>query len=390
MSHRNYKIRVDIIPTMRERLPGGMAASEFLRRHWQRKPLVVRNAIPGIGAGPGKRKLFALARRADVEARLVSRRNGRWSVWPGPLGRTQLARQPARNWTLLVHGVNHHCTAVERLLRRFSFLPQARLDDVMMSYATPGGGVGAHYDRYDVFLVQGYGRRVWRLERKRRFVDVPGAPLRLIADFAPQEEYLLEPGDMLYVPPGWGHDGVALEPSFTYSIGFRAPRVAELAVALLDDLQDRGFSEREYRDPGLRIARRPGQIGSQMLRFAEDAVRAVRWTRAQAHACLARFLTTPKQHVVFERPARPRSRARFLAELRSGAVRLDPRTQLLYYGRRFFINGEEVRPHRTQARSLAQLADRRTTGGRALARSGAGDLLYGWYQDGYLDLERAT
>lgn len=375
---------------MQERLPGGMAASEFLRRHWQREPLLVRNALPGLGAGPGKRKLFTLAGRSDVEARLVSRRNGRWNVWHGPLGRNQLARQPGRSWTLLVHGVNHHCTDVEQLLRRFSFLPQARLDDVMVSYAAPGGGVGAHYDRYDVFLVQGSGRRLWRLERKRRFAEVRGAPLRLIADFAPQEEYLLEPGDMLYLPPGWGHDGVALEPSFTYSIGFRAPRVAELAVALLDDLQERGFPDREYRDPGLRIARRPGQIGPQMLQFAESAMRSVRWSRADAHACLARFLTTPKQHVVFGRPARPRSRARFLAGLRSGAVHLDPRTQLLYYGRRFFINGEEFRPRRTQERPLAQLADRRTTGGGALARSGAGDLLYGWYQDGYLDLEPAT
>ena len=375
---------------MRELLPGGMAASEFLRRHWQRKPLLVRNAIPGIGAGPGKRKLFTLAQRADVEARLVSRHNERWRVWHGPLDRVQLAKQPVRNWTLLVHGVNHHCTAVEQLLRRFSFLPRARLDDVMVSYATPGGGVGAHYDRYDVFLVQGSGRRVWRLERTRRFAEVPGAPLRLIADFAPREEYLLEPGDMLYLPPGWGHEGVALEPSFTYSIGFRAPRAAELAVALLDDLHERGFPDREYRDPGLRVARRPGQIGSQMLRFAEDALRAVRWSRADAHSSLARFLTTPKQHVVFQRPARPRSRARFLAGLRSGTVRLDPRTQLLYYGRHFFINGEEFRPHRTQARSLARLADRRTARGRELARSGACDLLYGWYQDGYLDLERAT
>src|SRR5688572_5576841 len=313
LSRRNYKTRVDILPTMLERLPGGMAASEFLRRHWQRKPLLVRNAIPGIGAGPGKRKLFTLARRADVEARLVSRRNDRWNVWHGPLEREQLARQPARNWTLLVHGVNHYCTGAEQLLRRFSFLPQARLDDVMISYATPGGGVGAHYDRYDVFLVQGSGSRVWRLERTRRFAEVPGAPLRLIADFVPQEEYLLEPGDMLYLPPGWGHEGVALEPSLTYSIGFRAPRAAELAVALLDDLHERGFPGREYRDPGLRVARRPAQIGSQMLRFAEDALRGVRWSRADAHSCLARFLTTPKQHVVFARPARPRSRARFLA-----------------------------------------------------------------------------
>jgi 50S ribosomal protein L16 3-hydroxylase len=372
---------------MQHRLPGGMAASEFLRRHWQRKPLLVRGAVPQIGAWPGKRKLFTLARRADVESRLVSCRAGHWRVAHGPLA--PLKRAPARNWTLLVHGVNQHCTELEQLLRRFSFLPQARLDDVMVSFAAAGGGVGAHYDRYDVFLVQGQGRRVWRLERTRRFAEVADLPLRLIADFAPQEEYLLEPGDMLYLPPGWGHEGVALEPSFTYSIGFRAPRRAELAVALLDYLQERGFADREYRDPGLRIALHQARIGPQMLRFAEDALRAVRWSRADARACLGRFLTTPKQHVVFRSPARPRSRPSFLGSLRAGAVTLDPRTQFLYFGSRFFINGEEIRPRRTQTRALARLADHRRGDGRELARCGATDLLYGWYRDGYLNLEHA-
>ena len=375
---------------MLEHLPGGMDASRFLRRHWQRAPLLVRGAFPGIGGWPGKQKLFTLAQRTDVESRLVARRANRWDVLHGPLSRAQVARQPVRNWTLLVHGVNHHCAEAEQLLRRFSFLPQARLDDVMVSFAAPGGGVGAHYDRYDVFLIQGSGRRVWRIERKRRFAELPDSPLRLIADFTPQEEYLLEPGDMLYLPPGWGHDGVALDPSFTYSVGFRAPRAAELAVELLDILQERGFADREYRDPGLRAARRPAQIGARMLRFAEEAIRGVRWSRADVHACLGRFLTAPKQHVVFEPPARPRSRARFLSALHSSSVRLDARTQFLYCGRRFFINGEEIRPASAQARALARLADARTLDGRALARCGAGDLLYGWYQDGYLDLERAT
>jgi 50S ribosomal protein L16 3-hydroxylase len=374
---------------MQERLPGGMPASEFLRRHWQRKPLLVRGALPGIGAWPGKQKLFTLAQRSDVESRLVSRRASHWTVTHGPLQRGRLTRLPARDWTLLVHGVNHHRTEAERLLRRFSFLPQARLDDIMVSFAVPGGSVGAHYDRYDVFLVQGSGRRIWRLERARKFADVPDVPLRLIADFAPQEEYLLDPGDMLYLPPGWGHQGVALEPSFTYSVGFRAPRAAELAVAFLDYLQERGFPDREYRDPGLRIARRPAQIGPGLLRFAEHAMRGIRWSRDDTHACLARFLTSPKQHVVFHPPPRTQSRARFLAALRAGTVRLDPRTQLLYHRRTFYLNGEEFRPPAAQAGALARLADRRRASGRVLARSGMGDLLYGWYQDGYLDLERA-
>ncbi len=277
---------------------------------------------------------------------------------------------------------------MEKLLRRFAFLPQARLDDVMVSYSAPGGGVGAHYDGYDVFLLQGPGRRMWRLERTRRFADVPDVPLRLIADFAPQQEYLLEPGDLLYLPPGWGHEGVALEESWTYSIGFRAPRRAELAVAFLDYLQERGFADAPYRDPGLRPTRRPARIDSRMFRFAKDAMRAIRWSDQDVQASLGRFLTTPKPHVVFRRPLQPRSQTRFLADLPRGTVRLDPRTQLLYGGRRFFLNGEEIRAHKTQRVALTQLADGRRLAGRTLAQCGLGDLLYGWYEDGYLDLER--
>ena len=375
---------------MRERLPGGMAASDFLRLHWQRKPLLVRNAIPRVRAWPGRRGLFALAQRADVESRLVSRRGERWSVDHGPLARENLLRRPARGWSLLVQGVNLHCAPLERLLRRFAFLPQARLDDVMVSYSAPGGGVGAHYDSYDVFLLQGPGRRVWRLERTRRFAEVPDVPLRLIADFVPQEEYLLEPGDLLYLPPGWGHEGVALEQSWTYSIGFRAPRRAELAVAFLDYLQERGFADAEYRDPGLRPTRRPARIDPRLVRFAESTMRAIRWSQQDVQACLGCFLTTPKPHVVFRPPRRPRSRTRFAADLPRATVRLDPRTQLLYCGERFFLNGEEIIPRKAQRRALARLADRRRLSGATLARRGLGDLLYGWYEDGYLGLECAS
>ncbi|MGH8676455.1 MAG: JmjC domain-containing protein, partial [Burkholderiales bacterium] len=360
---------------MQDRLPGGMAASEFLRRHWQKRPLLVRGAVRDIGRWPGKRELFALARRADVESRLVWCRGGRWRVDHGPIARTTPVQRSARGWTLLVHGVNTHCAPAERLLRRFAFLPQARLDDVMVSYAAPGGGVGAHYDGYDVFLLQGPGRRVWRLERTRRFAQVPDAPLRLIAGFAPQDEYLLEPGDLLYLPPGWGHEGIALEESWTYSIGFRAPRCAELAVSFLDYLQERGFTDRAYRDPGLQPARSPARIDAAMVRFAEQATRQIQWARADVTRCLGRFLTAPKHHVVFKRPARLHSRSAFLAALARSVAVLDPRTQLLYRGRCFFVNGDEFLARETQRVPLARLADHRRLAGRQLARAGLGDLL---------------
>jgi len=373
---------------MHDRLPGGMRAAEFLARYWQRRPLLVRGALRGLAEWRGNRGLFALAARSDVESRLVSRRGARWSVQQGPIARGALARQRPSGWTLLVHGVNFHSARAERLLRRFAFLPQARLDDVMVSYAAPGGSVGAHYDHYDVFLVQGPGRRIWRLERPRRFAEVPDAPLRLIADFAPQDEYLLEEGDLLYLPPRWGHEGVALEPSWTYSIGFRAPREAEIAAALLDSAHERGFGDRMYRDPPLRPQRASARIATAMVRFAASAARRVRWSRGDVLRALGRHLTAPKHHVVFPVPRRPLSPPAFRSALARGTAVLDPRSQFLYRGRRFFLNGEEFVASRRQTAALAELADRRRLAGRRLAANGAADLIYGWDREGSLHVER--
>ncbi|MGH8766023.1 MAG: cupin domain-containing protein, partial [Burkholderiales bacterium] len=242
---------------MEEALLGGLSPKVFLRRHWQKRPLVVRRALPRSGDLLSRNALFALAAKDEVESRLVERRGGSWLVTHGPLTRSRLSQAGHRNWTLLVNGVNHHIGGAERLLRRFSFIPQARLDDLMVSYAAAGGGVGPHVDSYDVFLIQGGGRRSWRLSRPRRFRMVQDAPLELIANFRPDDEVMLDPGDLLYLPPGWGHDGVAMDPCFTYSVGFRAPGGTELAAAFLDHLHERGLPDAAYRDPGLQPALHP-------------------------------------------------------------------------------------------------------------------------------------
>lgn len=373
---------------MQDRLPGGMPVAKFLAQHWQRQPLLARGALQDLAEWRGNRRLFALAARSDVESRLVSRRGSRWSVQHGPIARRVIRAQPPSGWTLLVHGVNLHSARCEALLRRFAFVPEARIDDVMVSYAAPRGGVGAHYDEYDVFLLQGPGRRIWRVERPRRFAEVRDAPLRLIADFSPQEEYLLEEGDLLYLPPRWGHEGVALEPSWTYSIGFRAPRQAEIAAALLDFLHERGFRDRIYRDPPLGPERASGRIGTAMVRFAEQAARQIRWNRDAVVRSLGRHLTAPKHHIVFALPPRPLSSQAFRAVLARRVAVLDPRSRLLYRGRRCFLNGEEFLATHRQSVVLALLADRRRLEGRRLAASGAADLLYSWYREGALHLER--
>jgi 50S ribosomal protein L16 3-hydroxylase len=373
---------------MEEALLGGLSPQVFLRRYWQKRPLLVRRALPGFRGLIEKRALFALASRADIESRLVERgqdRTGRggqkWRVTHGPLSQSSLRRARPRNWTLLVNGVNHHNAQAEQLLRRFAFVPQARLDDVMVSYAAPGGGVGPHFDSYDVFLLQGQGRRRWRLGRARDFDLVPDAPLKLIAGFRADEEMVLEPGDMLYVPPGWGHDGVALDACFTYSIGFRAPRGAELAAAFLDHLHERGLPDAAYLDPGLRAATRPALIGRDMAAFAAAQLARIRWKRGDVEEFLGRYLTTPKPNVVF------RGSTKRVSDLSRCEVVVNAKTQMLYLGARFFVNGEVLRPRVSQRRALAALADRRRAPGRALARAGLQRLILEWYQSGYLSLE---
>ena len=370
---------------MEEALLGGLSAQAFLRRHWQKRPLLVRGALPAAGAIVTKRALFTLAARRDVESRLVKLNQGRYRVTHGPLARSSMPRAGTGAWTLLVNGVNHHNAQAEELLRRFAFVPQARLDDVMVSYAARGGGVGPHFDSYDVFLVQGRGRRLWRLAgaqpEPRPFPFVPDAPLKLIAGFRAEQEVLLEAGDLLYLPPGWGHDGIALEPCFTYSIGFRAARGAELAAAFLDHLHERGLPDAVYRDPGLRPTARPALIGPELAAFAKKQLARIRWTQSDVEEFLGRYLSMPKPNVVFAGSSR-----KGLELSRCEAI-LSSKTQMLYRGGRFFINGEVLHPRPAQRAALARLADSRRAPGRALAGAGLERLILDWHRAGYLLLE---
>jgi 50S ribosomal protein L16 3-hydroxylase len=239
-----------------------------------------------------------------------------------------------------------------------------------------------------VFLLQGRGRRLWRLSRPRAFDIVADAPLRLIENFVAEDEWLAEPGDLLYLPPGWGHDGVALESCTTYSIGFRAPRGDELAAAFLDWLHARGLPTRpRYRDRGLRATSRSARVPRSMIAYAYDAVDRIRWSHADISRFLGEYLTTPKPQVVFRAPRPALGRARFDARLRQSLVVLDARSQLLVVGRGLFLNGEQLQLGAAGRRTLAAFADARRLAGTRLARVVAGDLLYAWYRHGVLRLE---
>jgi 50S ribosomal protein L16 3-hydroxylase len=369
---------------MRLQLLGGLSASAFLSRYWQKKPLLVRKAISDFKGVVQAPELLALATHGEIEARLVQRRGAAWRMYRGPFSRVELARLPPRNWTLLVQGVNLALPAADALLRRFAFLPYARLDDLMVSYAVAGGGVGPHFDSYDVFLLQGPGRRRWRIGRQPDKTLVPGAPLKILRDFRPQEEWLLEPGDMLYLPPGWAHEGVALEPCFTYSIGFRAPSHEEIAREFLAFLQERVRVGGLYADRGARTARHAAEIPAAMVRRAVGVARRIRWRERDVARFLGEYLSSPKPHVVFARPRRPESPVRFVARCRSRGLRLDLRSQVLFRGNDFYVNGELAEVPPRLRRWFVRLADERALASgppRALLR-----ILHGWYLSGWLHI----
>lgn len=244
-------------------LLGGLTPRQFLRRHWQKEPLLVRGAFPDFRAPLSRSQLFALACRDGVHARLVLERGGDypWQVLPGPFRPAFLRRLPRRHWSLLVQHVDLLLPQAAALLRRFDFVPRWRIDDLMVSCAPAGGGVGPHLDSYDVFLVQAAGLRRWAINRADYSAAdfVPGLDLRLIGRFQAEEEYLVGPGDMLYLPPGVAHHGVALEDDcLTLSIGFRAPGVNEALGRYLDDLP--AHMDRRYADPDLACASHAGEI----------------------------------------------------------------------------------------------------------------------------------
>ncbi len=371
-----------MIPT----LLGGLTVDAFLANYWQKKPLLIRGAIPGFTGVTGLTDcddMLALAARDDVESRLISGSGSTWALGHGPFRPNSLKRR-SKPWTLLAQGVNLATDGADRLLREFSFIPYARLDDLMVSYATDGGGVGPHFDSYDVFLLQGMGHRRWRIGRQKDQRLREGLPVRILADFRPSQEWLLEPGDMLYLPPEWAHDGVAEGECMTWSIGFRAFPIQELAEQFLVHLEDRISLAGRYSDPGLRQQKHPAEIGRDMIDSVSGQIERIRWNRQTVADFLGCTLSEPKSHVFFSPPDSPLSLKQFSTRAKKLGVRLDAKTQMLFTGTRFFINGEPAEVPRADGAAMRQLADERKI--RALASvSPAGlALLHGWYLDGFL------
>ena len=362
-------------------LLGGLSPASFMRSHWQKKPLLVRQAWPGVRPPIDRAALFDLAGAEGVEARLLSRFDGNWKLRHGPFSRRALPPQRKADWTLLLQGLDLHWQAAHEMLQAFRFVPEARLDDLMISWASDGGGVGPHLDSYDVFLLQVQGQRRWRIGPVADRSLVPGLPVRILANFKPAEEWLLEPGDMLYLPPLWGHDGVAEGECMTLSVGFRAAAATTLAQELLhqlaDDLEPPDAGDRLYRDAAQSATDSPGRMPARLRQFADQVLqKALRDTRALDRA-LGQLMSEPKPQVWFDAG---------VALAPGLAVQLDRRSRMLYDDRHVFINGEAFVAAGRDARLMRLLADQRTLSAADLARLGQGarELLSAWAEAGWL------
>ena len=324
-------------------------SNEFLHSAWHKKPLLIRNPWASWSNPLQPDELAGLACESGVESRLVTQSRDNWDLEHGPLRESRFGELGKVPWTLLVQAVDHHVPAVAALIEPFRFIPNWRIDDVMVSYAVDGGGVGPHFDQYDVFLIQGLGKRRWQLGGlcDQATELLPHDDLRLLAGFEPVEEWILEPGDILYVPPGVGHNGIAVgDDCMTYSVGFRAPSRAELMAgwceSLLEDLDD----DDRYADPDLSPQENPGQIPAQAIARLHTMATESLLDRERFARWFGQYSTRPKNPEIDWRPEDPigiEDLRQLLAEgaalLRNPASRFsfiqqDPATVML------FVNGE--------------------------------------------------
>ncbi len=369
-------------------LLGGLSPDQFMKRHWHKKPLLIRQALPGFRPLLDRSELLALAAQDDVESRLVVRKPQGWTLKQGPFPRKALPPFKQPGWTLLVQGVDLHDEAVHQLAQQFRFVPDARMDDVMISYATDGGGVGPHFDSYDVFLLQAHGQRRWRIGRQKDLRLEEGVPLKILAHFEYEEEFVLNPGDMLYLPPLYAHDGDAVGECMTYSMGFRAPRTGELARELLAGLAEEAVEavgDKVYRDPRQPAVTQAGAIPLPLQEFARAAVEKALQDPQLLDCLLGEYLTEPKAQVWFESQAERQLHW-------PQAVVLDRRTRMMHDAHHIFINGESFKAGGRDAQLLRRLSNDRRLDKRAVSQlsTQAQALLADWCDDGWMHPDEAA
>jgi len=383
-------------------LLGGITPAQFLSEYWHKKPLLIKNAMPDFQGLLSPEELAGLACEDDVQSRIVEEINGVWHASHGPFDDADFAAlpeqpDPSHRWTLLVQSVNHYLPEASELLQQFDFIPHARLDDLMVSYAPDGGGVGPHFDSYDVFLLQGQGKRLWRISEQSDLSLIEGAPLRILKNFDTAQEWLLEAGDMLYLPPHLAHWGIAVSDGgtdcMTYSIGFRAPKNQELATEFLGFMQDKLNQDQLtidgiYQDADLTLQGHPAEIGNDMISKVSEILKRIQWSDADVAQFLGTYLSEPKPDVVFD-PNKKMTLSNFHKKLASQGVMLDLKSQMLFREGCFYLNGEAATFSGEPAKILEILADKRKLEIADITTAKVLDeklllQLHDWYIAGYL------
>lgn len=337
----------------------GVSHAAFLRDYWQKHPLLVRGAFPGFTSPISPDELAGLSCEEGALARLIvhQARGDRWQVRTGPFPEDVFTTLPERDWTLLVQDVDKWDPDVAALLEHFAFLPRWRIDDIMVSFAAPEGSVGAHVDQYDVFLIQGLGQRRWKIDAgtnpPQDFRE--GVELKLLQQFTPTHDWVLEPGDVLYLPPGVPHHGVALDACLTLSVGMRAPSHSELLSDLADALTERLPETRRYADPDLVPAASDGRIDADTLRRLRGALESLAQIDDAALAeWFGGFITRYRSGGEIAAPPRAPSAAQVESRLQHGAgLHLHPLARCAWRGRganaRLHVNGESYEAGRALA-----------------------------------------
>lgn len=375
----------------------GMAPATFLRDYWQKRPLLIRGAFPDFQSPVSPDDLAGLACEDGALARLINhdRATDGWTVRTGPFQEEEFPGMPDHDWTLLVQDVDKWDPDVRALLAHFDFLPRWRMDDVMISFAATGGSVGAHVDQYDVFLLQGYGHRRWQIDAsestkgKRPPLDFrPDVELKLLKKFKASHDWVLAPGDMLYLPPNVPHNGVAEDPCLTYSFGMRAPSSAELISDWLDDLVANADESIRFQDPDLKLPEDPNEIDAAAMKRVVTALNALRMNDPDRLGdWFGRFITTYRSAGDILPSQAPRPPEEVEAELaRGGELERHPWARLAWRratrGGTLYCSGHEFALSIKDAQSLAAAEHIDASAYRKLSakgRSAVLELLAGGY-----------
>ncbi len=336
---------------------GGLTAREFMRDYWQKKPLFVPNALPGFSGTLEADELAGLACEELADSRIVVHdpEQQRWQLRRGPFQPEDFSQLPEEYWTLLVTDVDQWHAETEHLLEQIAFIPRWRVDDVMISYATPGGSVGPHVDQYDVFLLQGPGRRRWQIASPvENPALLPEHELAILADFEPEQEWITQAGDLLYLPPGIPHYGVALEPAMTWSLGMRAPALADLVTAHAEQIADTLPADALLRDPELPPSENPWQLSPEHIDLFRNHLHALLQQPENVWATwLGRWLTGSPNH--WPAPAdAPLDIDSLQEQLAAGqALYRAPWVRTLWHEQTLFIAGEALTLPGDDAQTLA-------------------------------------